>query len=60
MKIEIRKISDPVDGYVEVSGNYIPDGETCKCKRCDFSYTMPQSTNLEYIKATIEYLIKKG
>jgi len=61
MTLEITGISQPNElGLVTVRGNYIPSGYTCPCKSVDFEHEIPQSNNLEYIKATIKYLIEKS
>ena len=61
MTLEIKSISEPNElGLVTVKGNYIPSGYTCQCKAIDFEHEIPQSTNLEYIKSTIKYLIEKS
>jgi hypothetical protein len=59
MTIEIKSISDPVDGFVEVRGCYIPTGSTCKCKEREFSYPLPDGSKIDHMKATIKYLIEK-
>lgn len=61
MNLKLNSISETnEDGLITVSGTYIPDGHTCECKSEPFEFEMPQTNNLEYIKETIKYLIKKG
>ncbi len=61
MNLKLTNISEPNEnGLVTVKGTYIPEGHTCECKSKPFEFEMPQTNNLEYIKSTIVYLIKKG
>lgn len=41
-------------GNIQITGSYIPNGFTCKCRQCTFTIEVPKCTTDEQIKELVD------
>jgi hypothetical protein len=46
------------DGRKVITGTYIPEGFTCKCKECKYEIQVPTCTTDEQIKGIVELITR--